>query len=229
MDGDLALWYARSRKRSSDLDRGRRSQEVLRAIYTKGLEADALRRLPELYTQFSTTVTTDLGLNDVLALAPLALHLSNADIRSYFINGRYVTAWTTPGGASVLLPNTETIQVMLQEALTPSEQKEAVQTYTVEVQNGSPYDGYDSLAAERLNYAGYETGLGKADNRDHPITLLYDLTTDQSGYRLEKLKALFGLSDANVVKTPGLDYPSDYVLIVGADFQPCFKPDNLAP
>jgi LCP family protein required for cell wall assembly len=229
MDGDLALWYARSRKRSSDLDRGRRSQEVLRAIYSKGLQADAIRRIPDLYTQFNDTVTTDVGLNDLLALAPLALHLSNADIRSYYINGPYITPWTTPGGAAVLLPNIEMIQIMLQQALTPSEQKEVVQTYKIEVQNGSPTDGYDALAAERLNYAGYETSLAKADNREHPLTLLYDLTAEQDGQRLEKLKALFGLSDANVVKTPGFDYPSDYVLIVGADFQPCFRPDQLAP
>ncbi len=40
MDGDLALWYARSRKRSSDFDRGRRSQEVLRALYTRALQDD---------------------------------------------------------------------------------------------------------------------------------------------------------------------------------------------
>jgi len=229
MDGDLALWYARSRKRSSDLDRGRRSQEVLRAIYTKGLKADAIRRLPDLYAQFNTTVTSDLALNDVLALAPLALHLSNADIRSYYINGPYITPWTTPGGAAVLLPNTEMIQILLQQALTPSEQKEVVKAYKIEVQNGSPTDGYDALAAERLNYAGYATSLGKADNREHPITLLYDLTKNQDGQRLERLKALFGLSDANVVKTPGFEYPADYVLIVGADYQPCFSPDRLAP
>ena len=39
MDGDLALWYARSRQKSSDFDRGRRQQEVLRALFVQALQA----------------------------------------------------------------------------------------------------------------------------------------------------------------------------------------------
>jgi LCP family protein required for cell wall assembly len=42
MDGDLALWYARSREMSSDFDRGRRSQDVLRALYAQALKTDAI-------------------------------------------------------------------------------------------------------------------------------------------------------------------------------------------
>ena len=37
MDGDLTLWYARSRKKSSDADRNRRQQEVIRALYSQAL------------------------------------------------------------------------------------------------------------------------------------------------------------------------------------------------
>ncbi|NIR66240.1 MAG: LytR family transcriptional regulator, partial [candidate division Zixibacteria bacterium] len=35
MDGDTALWYVRSRKTSSDFDRARRQQEVLKAIFLR--------------------------------------------------------------------------------------------------------------------------------------------------------------------------------------------------
>ena len=102
MDGDLALWYARSRKKSSDFDRGRRSQEVLRALYTRALQTDAISKIPQLYNDFSSSVITDLGLDGILKMAPLALHLNNADIRSYYIGRDDVTGWMTPGGASVL-------------------------------------------------------------------------------------------------------------------------------
>ena len=44
MDGDLALWYARSRSKSSDFDRGRRQQEVLRYIFQKALQTDTLAK-----------------------------------------------------------------------------------------------------------------------------------------------------------------------------------------
>ena len=40
MDGDLALWYARSRQKSSDFDRGRRQQEVLRSLFAQALQAE---------------------------------------------------------------------------------------------------------------------------------------------------------------------------------------------
>src|SRR5512138_435981 len=101
MDGDLALWYARSRMRSSDFDRGRRQQEVLRALYARGLQLDALLHIPQLYGEFQSAVDTDLSLEDLLSLAPLAKDMSAPRIRSYYITRQEVTAWRTPGGAAV--------------------------------------------------------------------------------------------------------------------------------
>ena len=49
MDGDLALWYARSRQKSNDFDRGRRQQEVLRSLFNQALQGGTLSRLPQLY------------------------------------------------------------------------------------------------------------------------------------------------------------------------------------
>ena len=46
MDGDLALWYARSRSKSNDFDRGRRQQEVLRSIFSQALRTDTLSKIP---------------------------------------------------------------------------------------------------------------------------------------------------------------------------------------
>ena len=60
MDGDLALWYARSRQKSSDFDRGRRQQEVLRALFIQALQTGTLTRIPELYNDLNSTVETDL-------------------------------------------------------------------------------------------------------------------------------------------------------------------------
>ncbi len=45
MDGDLALWYARSRQKSSDFDRGRRQQETL-ARHLRARAADRHHRAP---------------------------------------------------------------------------------------------------------------------------------------------------------------------------------------
>jgi polyisoprenyl-teichoic acid--peptidoglycan teichoic acid transferase len=228
MDGDLALWYARSRERSSDFDRGRRSQEVLRALYARALQTGAISKIPQLYNDFSSTVTTDLGLDGILQLAPMALHLNNADIRSYYIGREDVTGWMTPGGASVLLPNAPVIQSMLQQALSPSPRIADQAALTVEVRNGTANPAWDALAAQRLNYAGYDTRLAPADRLDYANSLLYDLGAVPDLNRAASLLSILGLPSSAFITAP-TQAEINYVLIIGADYQPCFNPSGLAP
>jgi hypothetical protein len=230
MDGDLALWYARSRKKSNDFDRGRRSQEVLRALYTRALQTDyiSISKITELYNDFSSSVITDLIQTDLLQLAPLALHLNNADIRSYYIGRDDVTGWTTPGGASVLLPNGPAIQSMLQQALSPSPRTPEQAALTVEVRNGTGNPGWDALTAQRLNYAGYNTRLAPADRLDYANSLLYDLSDSPDLDRATSLLTLLGLPPSAFVTVP-TQTDINYALIVGADYQPCFNPSELSP
>jgi LCP family protein required for cell wall assembly len=229
MDGDLALWYARSRKRSNDFDRGRRQQEVLRAMYGQALGGDILEQIPQLYNDFSSTVTTDVSLTDLLRLAPLALHLSNADIRSYYINtdNGTVSSWITPGGAYVLLPDAGAVQAVIQEAMTSHPKPPPEEVVSIEVRNGSPYDGWDKLAAQRLNYAGYETTFEPADIRNQATTYLYDLTAGQDPSITSSMLAVLGLPPTALISAPQPESPVSYVLQVGADYQPCFDPNQL--
>jgi LCP family protein required for cell wall assembly len=228
MNGDLALWYARSREMSSDFDRGRRSQEVLRALYTRALQTGAISKIPQLYSEFNSAVITDLTLPDLLQLSPLALHLKNADIRSYYIGRTEVSSWTTPGGASVLLPNAPAIQSLVQQALSPSPRVAQTATETVEVRNGTSNPGWDSLAAERLTYAGYNTRLATADQQDYTSSLLYDLAASPDSTGGISLLNALGLPPAAYVSAP-TTADVNYVLIVGADYQPCFNPSGLSP
>ena len=228
MDGDLALWYARSRKKSSDFDRGRRSQEVLRALYTRALQTNVISKIPELYNDFSSSVITDLTLPDLLQLAPLALHLTNADIRSYYIGKEMATSWMTPGGASVQLPNGPAIQSMLQQALAPAPRAAEAEALTVEVRNGTANPGWDSLAAERLNYDGYNTRLSVADRQDYLNSLLYDLSATPDLSRDGSMLNVLGLPPAAFISAP-MQVDVNYVLIVGADYQPCFNPAAISP
>lgn len=118
MDGETALWYARSRYTSSDFDRNRRQQEIIRALFEKLMSLNAIERAPEIYNIYSQNVTTDLSLTDItplLTMAPKLLDSSN--IENYSIGPAYVTPWTTPGGAQVLLPNTAAIQGLLSQAM----------------------------------------------------------------------------------------------------------------
>ena len=56
---------------------------------------------------------------------------------------------------------------MLVEATTLSPFAVTRETITVEVQNGASFETLESLAASRLNYAGYQTILSTADRRDY--------------------------------------------------------------
>jgi hypothetical protein len=224
MDGDLALWYARSRQRSSDFDRGRRQQEVLRALFTQALQANTLSRIPELYNNLKETVITDLGLGDILQLAVYAPKMTNADIRGYYIRPPYVSSWITDGGAYVLLPNEEMLQGLLTEALSPAAEIVQKQSIVIDVMNGTSIAGYEQLAATRLNYAGYETHIVSPDRTDYAYSVLIDKTGTQDS---NPILNVMGLLPGSVISSPDPSSKSHFLLIVGYDYEPCFRPENL--
>ena len=227
MDGDLALWYARSRQKSSDFDRGRRQQEVLRALFSQALQAGTLSRIPELYNDLKDTVETDLGLVDLLQLSLYAPKMTSADIRSYYIRPPYVSSWITESGAYVLLPNEGALQQMLTEALSASTKSVERQTITIDVMNGTSVAGYDTLAATRLNYAGYETNIIASDRQDYAYSVLIDKTALQDRTLSDPILNVMGMSPAGLISSPDPNSQSNYLLVLGYDYQPCFRPETM--
>jgi LCP family protein required for cell wall assembly len=227
MDGDLALWYARSRLRSSDFDRGRRQQEVLRALFGQALRTDSLTRIPQLYTDLSETIMTDLGLGDILKLALYAPSLTNASIRSYYIRPPYVSAWMTPAGASVQLPNEAELGQMLIQATTLSSAAIERHEVAVEIQNGTGIPGLDGLAANRLNYAGYATHLSAADSTDYAASVVVDATDGGDAGRRDTLLDILGLNASSIISAPDSAAGWDYRVVLGYDYETCFKPEDL--
>jgi len=123
MNGETALWYVRSRYSTSDLDRTRRAQEVMVAIFSRMMSLDAISRIPELFAAYSYAVETDLSIEDIVPLAPLATSLLTdlSKLRRYAIGIDQVTPYVLPdSGANVLLPNYEAIaELIRQSAFTP--------------------------------------------------------------------------------------------------------------
>ncbi len=119
MDGDTALWYVRSRYTSSDIDRLRRTQEVIQAVGYRLLSFDVLKRSPELYNIYKGTVYTDLGLEDIGKLLPTAnILVKTQNINRFVIGYGEVYDWTEPyTGAMVLLPNRYNIMTVMRKAL----------------------------------------------------------------------------------------------------------------
>ena len=227
MDGDLALWYARSRQKSSDFDRGRRQQEVLRSIFTQALKTDTLKRIPELYSNFKDSVETDVGLTDILQLSLYAPKMTNADIRSYYLRPPYVSSWITDGGAYVLSPNQELLTQLLTEALSPSTRTVQRQAITIEVMNGTSIPGYEELASPRLNYAGFETIIIPSDRQDYAYSVLIDKSAAQDRSASDTILNVMGMTSGSLIPSPDANSSAQYLLILGYDYQPCFRPEKL--
>lgn len=105
MDADTVLWYVRSRKTTNDIERNRRQQEVLMAIYQKLISMDALSRAPDFFKLYKRSVRTDIALLDVLRWLPVGAKVAEGgSIRHLYLNYNHVYDWVTPEGAMVLVP-----------------------------------------------------------------------------------------------------------------------------
>lgn len=118
MDGATALWYTRSRASTGDMDRLRRSQEVLVGIGRKLISLNGLTHIPYLYQTLRSAVVTDLTLQDVLNLLPTLKAMDPNQIERYEIGITQVIPYVMPSsGADVLLPRPDAIRTVLLQAL----------------------------------------------------------------------------------------------------------------
>ena len=120
LDGELALWYVRSRYTSNDFDRTRRAQEVLEGLFKKMMSWDAVARAPELYNLFISSVETDMAFEDIIALITIAPTILSDTTRvtRYYIGPEQVTSHVIPSsGANVLLPNYDAIWEIIRRAV----------------------------------------------------------------------------------------------------------------
>ncbi len=119
MSGTDALWYVRSRYSSSDFDRQRRAQEVLRAIFVRLMNLDIVPRLPEIFDIYSKNVETNLTLDQILPLIPVAQDLVKdpKQVNRYALTPREAIPFVTAEGAMVLWPNLPAIRAIVHEAV----------------------------------------------------------------------------------------------------------------
>ncbi|MCX7680663.1 MAG: LCP family protein [Anaerolineae bacterium] len=225
MDGETALWYARSRLTSSTFAREKRQQQVLQAIWRKARSGDLLRRLPDLWPQLRELVVTDMTFEDVAHLAAIGFRLDERNVRFRNIGYQHVIPWTTPKGGSVFLPRWEEIEPVLREALSPPPEGRMWRTlHTVEVWNGSEHEQWEHLAADRLLREGFSVVISQPEQRDYAHTTLVDFSLTPKGSAAAYLSRMFNIPPANVTHLPDPNAPVRYRLIIGADYEPCRSP-----
>ncbi|HEY4689533.1 MAG TPA: LCP family protein [Anaerolineae bacterium] len=227
LDGKHALWYSRSRKTTSDFDRSRRQQRVLRALWGEMRDQGLLAQVPQLWDALTQSVETDLTLNDVVYLADVASRLDAAHIRSRFVDGSMLTWHVTETGANVLRYNFDELKSYLDEAFAPLPRNIAAQApQRVDVLDASGHADWDLVAADRLGWAGFSVFSADRYGTVEPHSLIIDYTTTPKGSRLQALADLFQVAPENIHRSPDPSSPVAFDLIVGQDFEPCQPPSR---
>ncbi len=223
MDGALALWYARSRETTSDFDRSRRQQLVLRAIWRRAQEQGLIDNLPRLWDQATKIVETNLTLVDAAGLLPIALDLDASKMHSYFLGPGQVSGWTTPDGAQVLLPIPKAIRAVVKQLYTPpTDNRLVAEQPSLEIYNGTKNKAWDKIAASRLSWEGFTpTDAGNADSLSYPNTVIYDYTGSAKPSSLKLLEAVLGVKKTDVIDAPNPDRSVDFRVILGASYNAC--------
>jgi len=222
LNGKYALWYVRSRWNTSDFDRHRRQQQVLRAILERALTQNMLTRIPDLWAVYKESVETDMGLPEMLYLAPIAMKLDMRDIKSRFIRGdSLLYSLSVPHRGSVLVPKYEALYDFMQEAAQPPVTSRAAQrAYRVEVWNGSGNSGWGEVAAYRLRLEGFDVPAIQQTEGVAHTTIINYLTTGK-GSPIAKLLALYRLKQSDVTAQPTEGSPVDFRVTLGWDYNPC--------
>lgn len=224
MSGAEALWYARSRHSSTDFDRGRRQQQVLRAVWRKAKDTGLLNNVVSLWNDASQYVETNLTLQDVLGLVPLALNLDPARIEDFTLVRTYhTTPWQPPDGSYVQLPNYEPLRQLLEDFYTPPTDNQLIsEQVTISVRNGTTNPDWDRVAAQRLQTDGFlALADGAADNANYPDTILIDHTGRSKGSSIQQIAIDLNVKPENVRIEPDPNRTVDFEIILGGSYNSC--------
>lgn len=223
-DGEMALKYVRTRHTSNDFDRARRQQQVLLAILERVTSLNMLPqlapRIGELYGIMEQSVSTDLTLDEVLALAGLAIKVDRSQIRFAVIDQTCTQNYLTPDGAQVLIPLRDRIREVrdyvfgdLEIPAQTVEQEEA----TVAVYNGTERPRLALGTAEYLRQQGVAvTAYDNADRSDYPTTRI--ILNRPKPVTAARIAALLNLPQTAIINAVNSTASYDIVLILGADY-----------
>ena len=72
-----------------------------------------ITKAPSLATTLGDSVETDLPVDQMVRIAVTARDVPRENIKTAVIDGNYITVYTTPEGASVLIPEREKIGFLI--------------------------------------------------------------------------------------------------------------------
>lgn len=221
MDGDLALWYARSRRTSNDFERGRRQQQLLRALLHKGLNLNLLPELPSLWQTYQQHVETDIPLTTMLELAALAPAVQENGIQHLYLVGDAIRSWREPNsGAAVQLLQWEEAQHILSRVMqTPLLNRASRPPIIVEV--WTPHYIDYRLFAENLAWYGFVPVYGGVpETTSQWTTIQYFAPNFKESYDW-LLSWIFQQTPENIDLISDVESSVNYRVFLGQNANPC--------
>jgi LCP family protein required for cell wall assembly len=230
-DGEMALKYARTRHSSSDFDRASRQQQVMSAILEKvttvELLPDLAKKAPEIYKMLETYVQTDMALDQILALANLAIQVDRSTIRYGIIDQTCTQQWVTPNGAQVLIPLRDQMRevrdyVFAADIPTPMPGQTVIltptpETATISVLNGTTRAGLAGTTSDYLKAQGFDVAnVGNADRQDYAQSVV--MMNRDKQLTAARIASLLNLPATAVVRGADSSAAHDIVVILGNDY-----------
>lgn len=221
LKGDLALWYVRSRRTSSDLDRGRRQQDVLRALYRKIRANGLLENFPALWQQVTQMVETDITLPDALNLLPVAVNTETADVQYYTmrLNQEVKNGYSQNEGRFILEIQPQALAQLMQQVVVPPTSSQVKRVLpTVAVINASGIKGLDRVAADRLELEGFRTFIVEEQTARRSMNMVIDYTGLDKGNPIDRIVDVLSIQDSDITVQPDSARQYDYRVYVGREY-----------
>lgn len=223
MDGELALKYVRTRETTSDFDRSRRQQQVLKIIKDRVFSLDILanpKKVSSIIKILGDHLRTDLQVWEIERLITLSKDFDSSKIATKVLdsgsNG-LLTASSSEVGY-YLVPksgNFKEIQNFVHQYLKePYLEKEEAK---IEIQNGTGSPGLAKEVASDLKSYGYIVTSVKNASSLSSKTIIYDYTNGQKPITLEFLKKRLNAKSQVLEKPKGVY--CDLLVILGEDFK----------
>ncbi len=228
MDGDMALWYVRSRRTTSDFDRGRRQQQILRGLLNKGVDINLIGQIPTLWGAYQDTIETDMDMGRILQLASVATAVRANGIQHLYLTGGELQPYAIPeSGAQVQLLVPDKARETFSRLYTTSALNSGLRGgITVEIRNGTGDPVLAQLAADNLAWYGFIPQIGP--DVDPPDRLPYTTLS----YKGENFKGsyewliswIFNRARSTIELTPDASFSTNYQIMLGTNYDPCRNP-----
>jgi hypothetical protein len=189
------------------------------------------RNAGDLYEMLQESVLTDMALDQMIALANVAVTVEPEDIRFGVIDDTCTQPWVTPDGAQVLVPLRDRMRevrdYIFHADVSPAASEDATprpvpsptpEVAVVSVLNGTTRAGLAGSTADQLRDRGVTVAnVGNADSQDYASSVVV-LNRDKPR-TLERILAVLELPETAVVQgqNPGAAY--DIVVVLGQDFE----------